>query len=69
MKRTAMLMIAIVGLLSGCIAYEVQDRDRGMHHPDRDRDRETTRGDHDRDRDRDGVPDRQDRRPSDPGRY
>jgi hypothetical protein len=67
MKKLAILLIAIGGLLSGCIAYEVQDRDGGAHHADRDRERVPDRAD--RDRDRDGVPDRQDRRPDDARRY
>jgi hypothetical protein len=60
MKKLAVVLIAIGGLLSGCVAYEVQDRDGGVRHVDRDRDR---------DRDRDGVPNRVDRRPDDPRRY
>jgi hypothetical protein len=67
MKKLALLLIAIGGLLSGCVAYEVQGRDGGVHHADRDRDGVSDRAD--RDRDRDGVPNRQDRRPDDPRRY
>lgn len=68
MKKLAAVMIAIVGL-SGCVAYP----DRGHHHrgyqerDHRDRDRASHRVY--RDRDRDGVPNRYDRRPSDPRRY
>lgn len=67
MKKLAILLIAIGGLLSGCVAYEVPNRDGGVYRGDRDRGR-----DHDRDRvdrDRDGVPNRHDRSPDDPRRY
>lgn len=64
MKKLAIVLIAIGGLLSGCVAYEVPYREGGVHHADRDRTGGTDRGD----RDRDGVPDRQDRRPDDPRR-
>ena len=67
MKKLAMLLIAIGGLLSGCVAYEVPNREGGASHRDRDRDGVPDRVD--RDRDGDGVPNRQDRRPDDPRRY
>jgi len=67
MKKFAILLIAIGGLLSGCIAYPVSDREGGEHHQDRDRDGVRDRVD--RDRDGDGVPNREDRRPNDPRRY
>jgi hypothetical protein len=67
MKKLAILLIAIGGLLSGCVAYEVPYRDGGVHRADRDRDGVPGRGD--RDRDGDGVPNREDRRPNDPRRY
>jgi hypothetical protein len=69
MKKLAVLLIAIGGLLSGCIAYEVPHRNREgiAHRGDRDRDGVPNRAD--RDRDGDGVPNRQDRRPDDPRRY
>jgi hypothetical protein len=67
MKKIAILLIAIGGLLSGCLAYEVPVRDGGVHHADRDRDGVPDRAD--RDRDGDGVANRQDRRPNDPRRY
>jgi hypothetical protein len=57
-------MIAIGGLLSGCVAYEVPIRDGGARHADRDRDGVPERVDRDRDGDN-----RQDRRPNDPRRY
>ena len=66
MKKLAIVLIAIGGLLSGCIAYETPGRDRGVY---RDRDRDGVPDRVDRDRDGDGVPNRQDRRPNDPGRY
>ncbi len=66
MKKLALLLIAIGGLLSGCVPYpyEGPNRNGDVHHGDRDRD-----GVSERDRDRDGVPNRQDRRPDDPRRY
>ena len=80
MKKLAILLIAIGGLLSGCVAYEVPNRGAVVHHSDRDRDGVPDRVDRDRDRDGvpnrmdrdrdgDGVPNRQDARPDDPHRY
>lgn len=69
MKRLAILLIAIGSLLSGCVAYEVQGRDAGRYHADRDRDRDGVPDRMDRDRDGDGVSNRQDRRPNDARRY
>jgi hypothetical protein len=66
MKKLAVLLIAIGGLLSACVW--VPDRD-GRYYGDRDRDRDGVRDRVDRDRDGDGVPNRQDRRPDDPRRY
>ena len=66
MKKLAMLLIAIGGL-SGCVAYEVPNRDGAGYRGDRDRDGVPNRVD--RDRDGDGVPNRQDSRPNDPRRY
>lgn len=68
MKKLAVLMVAIVSLLSGCVVYDSPRRDIGEHRWDH-REGGQYRGDRDRDRDRDGVPDRQDRRPYDPYRY
>ena len=67
MKKLAILLIAVGGLLSGCVAYEVPYGEGGVRHADRDRTGGPDRVD--RDRDRDGVPDRQDRRPDDSRRY
>ena len=71
MKKLALVLIAIGGLLSGCLAYEVPSRDGGVYRGDRGRDGGADRvdRDRDRDRDRDGVPNRQDRRPDDARRY
>ena len=69
MKKLAILLIAIGGLLSGCIAYEVPNREGGVYHRDRDRDRDGVPNRVYRDRDGDGVPNRQDRYPDDPRRY
>jgi len=68
MKKLAISLIAIGGLLSGCVAYEVPNRDGGAYQG-RDRDGMHDRADRDRDRDGDGVPNRQDRRPDDARRY
>jgi len=57
MKRLAILLIAISGLLSGCVAYEVPSSDGGPYYYGS------------RDRDGDGVSNRNDRRPNDPRRY
>jgi hypothetical protein len=67
MKELAILLIAIGGLLSGCFAYEVPNRELGGYHLDHHRDRVPDCVY--RDRDGDGVPNRQDRRPNDPNRY
>jgi hypothetical protein len=67
MKKLALVLIAIGGLLSGCLAYEVPSRDGGVYRGDRGSDGGADRVD--RDRDRDGVPNRQDRRPDDARRY
>ena len=69
MKKLAIALIAISGLVSGCIVYEEPHRNPGMHQGDRDRDRDGIPNRADRDRDGDGVPNRQDRRPDDPRRY
>ena len=55
MKKLAVVLIAIGGVLSGCVAYEPVHHRGGYEY----------RGD----RDRDGVRNRNDRRPNDPYRY
>lgn len=74
MKKLAVLLITIGGLLSGCVAYDDGYRERTQYRGDRDRD---YRGDRDRDgvpnrvdrdRDGDGVRNRQDAYPNDPRR-
>ena len=67
MKKLAILLIAIGGLLSGCVAYETPNRSAAARQGDMDRDGVPNRVD--RDRDGDGVPNRQDSRPNDPRRY
>ena len=67
MKKLAIALLAVSGLLSGCIAYEAPHRNTGVHQGDRDRDGIPNRVD--RDRDGDGVPNRQDRQPDNPRRY
>ena len=70
MKMLAVALIAIGCFLSGCVAYEVPNRDRGAYDRghDRDRDRDGVPNRMDRDRDGDGIPNRRDRRPDDPRR-
>lgn len=65
MKKLAVILAALAGLLSGCVVYDDRNRNDGRYRGDRDS--QSHRGDHDRDHD--GVQDRQDRRPNDPGRY
>jgi len=65
MKKTALLLLAIAGLSTGCVVYDGPYRDDGEHHRDHERGGQNHQGD----RDHDGVFDRQDRRPNDPGRY
>ena len=67
MKKLALLLITIGGLLSGCVAYEDPYRERAPYRGDRDRDGVPNRVD--RDRDGDGVRNRQDAYPNDPRRY
>jgi hypothetical protein len=71
MKKLAVVLMAGVSLLAGCVAYEVPDHDRGEHSRIRDQDRDgvSDRMDRDRDGDGDGIRNREDRRPSDPRRY
>lgn len=69
MKKLAILLIAIGGLLSGCVANEAPSRGGGVHHGDRDRDHDGVPDRADRDRDGDGVSNRRDNRPNDPHRY
>lgn len=65
MKKVALLLIAIAGLLSGCVVYDGPYRDGGEHYRDHDRHGGPNRAD----RDGDGVSNRLDRRPNDPTRY
>ena len=68
MKKLAVVLIAMVSLLSGCVVYDPagpRHRDYGY----RDRDRDGVANRYDRDRDNDGVPNAYDRRPNDPRRY
>jgi hypothetical protein len=67
MNKLAILLIAIGGLLSGCVAYEIPSGEGGVHHADRDRDGGRDRAD--REHDGDDAPNRQDRRPDEPRRY
>jgi len=65
MKKLLVLILAMGSLLSGCVVYDGPYRDGGDHRGNRDGG--PNRGE--RDHDRDGVPDRQDRHPSNPSRY
>lgn len=78
MKKLAIVLIATGSLLSGCIAYDVSDRNQGGYRGDHDhggdadrvdRDRDGVSDHVDRDRDGDGVRNHQDSRPNDPRRY
>jgi len=68
MRKLALVLLGVGGLLSACVAYEVPSQD-GRYYGDRYRDGTSDRSYRDRDRDRDGVPNSQDRRPDDPRRY
>jgi hypothetical protein len=66
MKKSALMILVIAGLLSGCVAYsEPGGRDGGY----RDRDHDGVPNRMDRDRDGDGVRDRNDSAPNNPNRY
>jgi hypothetical protein len=67
MKKLAVVLIAVGGLLSGCVAYDPGYGGGYGYRGDRDRDGVHNRAD--RDRDGDGVRNRYDRRPNDPRRY
>lgn len=69
MNKLALAMIAVGSLLSGCVAYEVPNHDRGEHSRVRDQVRDGVPDSRDRDRDGDGVRNREDYRPNDPRRY
>lgn len=69
MNKLVIVLIAIVSLLSGCVAYDVSDRGQGGYRGDRDRDHDGISDRRDYDRDGDGVRNRQDSRPNDPRRY
>ena len=66
MKKLAAVMIAVAGLLSGCV---VDPGYHGGHRYYGDRDRDGVQNRADRDRDGDGVRNRADRRPNDSRRY
>lgn len=66
MRKFALVLLAVGGLLSACVAWVPDD---GRYYGDRYRDSASDRVYRDRDRDGDGVPNRQDRRPDDPRRY
>ncbi|HEV7856489.1 MAG TPA: thrombospondin type 3 repeat-containing protein [Herminiimonas sp.] len=65
MKKSALMILVIAGLLSGCVAYSEPGRDHGY----RDRDHDGVPNRMDRDRDGDGVRDRNDSQPNNPNRY
>lgn len=61
MRKFALLLLSVGGLLSACVAYEVPGRDGRTYYGDGDR--------YYSDRDRDRVPNRLDSHPDDPRRY
>jgi hypothetical protein len=78
MKKLFILLAAMGGILSGCVAVPYNNdsgygnrpphrTDEGTNRGDRDRDGIPNRRDHDRDGD--GVPNRNDSRPNNPYRY
>lgn len=76
MKKLFILLAAMGGILSGCVAVPYNDSGYGyrQHHRTddsayRDRDRDGIPNRRDRDRDGDGVPNRYDTRPDNPYRY
>ena len=74
MKKLAVVLLALTGILSGCVVEPARDvrydqRDVREYRGDRDRDRDGVPNRVDRDRDGDGVVNRADRRPDDPRRY
>lgn len=69
MKKLVLSMMAVGGLLSACVAYEVPVQDRGEHSRVRDQDRDGVPDSRDRDRDGDGIRNREDMYPNDPRRY
>jgi len=73
MKKRVLLLIAAVGLLSGCLVYDDPYRASGSRYGDHGHYggsyNGSYSGSHQGDRDRDGVPNSQDRRPDDPTRY
>ena len=64
MKKLAVVLVAMGGLLSGCVVHE--HGHRGVY---ADRDGDGVHNRVDRDRDGDGVRNRDDRRPNNPRRY
>lgn len=68
MGKLALVMLAVGGLLSACVAYEVPGPG-GRYYGDRYRDGTQDRVYRDRDRYGDGVQDRQYRRSDDSRRY
>ena len=74
MKKLVCGMLALGGLLSGCVAYDTSpgyssSYSRGDYDRGRDRDRDGIVNSRDRDRDGDGVPNRADQRPNNPRWY
>lgn len=67
MKKLTLVMLVLVGTLSGCVAYDPHPGPHDGAHRDRDRDGVPNRMD--RDRDGDGIRNREDARPNNPGRY
>jgi hypothetical protein len=73
MKTTAVVLIAMGGLLAGCVGYEDSNRspyrDSTAYRYDRDRDGDGVSNRWDSDRDGDGVRNTRDQNPDNPRRY
>lgn len=66
MKKLVVALIAMCGLLSGCVVHPAHYDDSRGYRGDRHGEH---RGMHRGDRDHDGIPNRWDRRPNNPYRY
>jgi hypothetical protein len=69
MKKYFVVLIALGGLLSGCVGYEDSNRSQYRDGTGYRYNSDGTPYRYDRDRDGDGVRNSQDRRPDDPRRY
>ena len=65
MRKLVLSLMAVISLLSGCVAYEVPYRERGASHGEYDRDHEGRSDRRDYDRDGEGNSNRHDNRQND----